>query len=109
MVDKSQLITGSRLPTGEVEVPGIGMVTVRGLSRFEVVRLGELGRKEDFDGAETWTLACGMVDPALSEHEVRDWRKAACPGELDAVLEKITELSGLNDNALKEASKSTGV
>lgn len=101
-VDKERLLK-PRLAEREVEVPGVGTVRVRSLSRSEVIRMGTLGRDGDFDGAETFALACGMVDPALAEHEAREWRRNASSDEVEPVLEAITQMSALGDDALKEA------
>lgn len=102
LIDKAAL-TKARLPEREVEVPGVGTVRVRGLSRAESLRIGQLAGDGDLDGSEVYLLAAGMVDPALSEDDVIEWRKAAPGDELTPVVEAILVLSGLKEESFKEA------
>jgi hypothetical protein len=104
MLDKEQLLK-PRLPEAEVQLPGLGVVRVRGLSRAETVHMGKLAVDGDLDASETWLVACGMVDPALDEHEARDWRKAAPGDELTPVVDTILELSGLTEDAQKTTER----
>ena len=98
-VDKESLFA-SRLPQDDVEVPGIGTVRVRGLSRAEANAIQKLTGTEKF---EQKILAYGMVDPALTEDEVARWLRAASYGELEPVVARIGELSGLMDDSAKKA------
>jgi hypothetical protein len=104
MLDKEQLLK-ARLPEREVEIPGLGLVRVRGLSRAETVQMGRLANDGDLDASETWLVACGMVDPPLDEDESRAWRKAAPGDELTPVVSAILELSGLTEDAQKTAER----
>lgn len=98
-VSKEELFA-ARLPSAEVEIPGVGTVRVRGLSRGEVFGVQNA---KGTAAVERKILAFGMVDPALTEPEVQRWQEASPAGELDEVVDKIRELSGLNDKAEKEA------
>lgn len=93
----------SRLPEAEVEIPDVGTVRVRGLSRSEVLQMKKFG--EDADAAELFVMACGTVDPVLTEDEVQQWRSGAPAGELEAPVNRILELSGLLPAARREAEK----
>jgi hypothetical protein len=100
-VDKKRLLK-SRLPEAEVEVPGVGTVRVRGLSRLEVLEL----QREDTDGPgvfERKIVAVALVEPKLSEAEVAEWQAASVADELEPVTRTINELSGLVKDAAKEA------
>jgi hypothetical protein len=99
MIDKEALLK-TRLPEAEVPIPGVGTVRVRGLSRGEV-----FGTQKAKDTAvmERKILAFGMLDPVLTEAEVQRWQEACPAGELDPVVDKIRELSGLSDTSEKEA------
>lgn len=103
-VDKSVLLK-DRLPEADVEIPGVGVVHVRGLSRGEVLGL----QKKVGDGAdraarmERETIALAMVDPVLTVMEVQRWQEASPAGELEPVTEKIQELSGMKETSEKEA------
>jgi hypothetical protein len=89
----------ARLPEDTVAIDGIGEIRVRGLSRGEVFAIQKVSKgTADF---ERRTLACGLVDPAMTEDEVRQWQDAAPAGELEPVGDKIRELSGLVKGADK--------
>lgn len=88
-----------RVPEGTVELDGIGTVRVRGLSRGEVFAAQKTAK--DTESQECRYLALGMVDPELTEDEVRQWQASSPAGELEAVVEKIKELSGLGKAADK--------
>nr|UXE44749.1 hypothetical protein Hi04_10k_c361_00013 [uncultured bacterium] len=98
-MDKSALFA-DRLPEAEVEIPGVGIVRVRGLTRAEVLKVRKATDSENMDGdralvLERKLLAKAMVDPELTEAEVGQWQEKATPGELEPVIEKVQELSGL--------------
>lgn len=99
MDDLKARLLKPRLPEDEVDVPGIGTIRVRGLSRAEAITVkGHQGT----DKFEQMVLVFGVVDPALSEDEVSGWLQAASFDELDPVLTKIGQLSGLMDDSAKE-------
>jgi hypothetical protein len=93
----------ARLPEREVDLEGVGTVRVRSLSRAEAGRLPQMA--EDPDAAEVFILATGLVDPSLSEDEVRTWLANATAGEVETVTEAILALSGLLGDAVGEARR----
>lgn len=101
-----ELLFKSRLHEAEVEVPGVGTVRVRGLSRAEVLLCQNVAEGEGQAGAfERKLLAMAMVDPELTEAEVGAWQKASTAFEMEPVTLKVQELSGLNETVAKEALK----
>lgn len=110
-IDKEALLK-DRLNEAEVEVPGIGTVRVRGLSRGEVISMQKATDNEHtLDGPrvlviERKMIALGMIEPQLTEDEVKQWQKAAPANEIDPVMAKISELSGLDKGAGKAAMRS---
>lgn len=77
------------------------VVLVRGLSRYEWFLAGKTtdGDANDF---ETKMIAMGLVSPAMTEKQVEKWRKK--PGtvaDLNAVSDRIRELSGAGEGADK--------
>lgn len=103
-MDKAQLFR-SRLPEDDVDLPGVGKIRVRALSRAESLAV------RDTDGwlaKERRILACAMVDPKMTENEVAQWQAAAGNGELDLVTGKVAQLSGMEEDSGKEAFKSDG-
>lgn len=98
-VDKEALFA-PRLPEDDVEIPGVGTVRVRALSRGEVFGVQKL---QGTPVIERKILALGMVDPTLTEAEVQRWQDASPGGELDPVVDRIRVLSGLAEGAEKAA------
>jgi hypothetical protein len=95
---KAKLLT-SRMPTDEVEIPGVGTVTVRGLSRGEVFAIRKVANGDQ--DVERKTLARAMVEPEFTEDEAGQWQAASPAGELEPVTKRIQELSGLAEGADK--------
>ncbi len=103
-VDKAALLDSARvLPRDTVEVPGVGEVEVRGLSRAEVIQMQTAG---SVDEMEVKTIAFGMVDPQLTEEEVRQWRSTKESVEVRPVSDRILELSGMAPDQQTEKERS---
>lgn len=98
-----ELLFKPRLAEDDVDVPGVGTVRVRGLNRIEAMQVSSAGGPE---AIERRMLAFGMVDPKLTEDEVKEWQRASAAGEMEAVSARIAELSGLSPGAGKETYKS---
>lgn len=101
-MDKSALladrVTGT---TAEVEIEGVGTITVRALSRWEMIQGGKLA--DDPMGQERFILSKAMVDPPMAEHDVAEWQKCSPPGEINKVAAKVNELSGIGQGADKSS------
>lgn len=104
-MDKSVLLA-DRLPRGEVEVPGVGTVALRALSRYELVLAGK--GTEDSALIEARLLSYTLLDPQLSVDEVRQWQRSAPSGEVGLVVDKMRELSGLGEGADKSSVSGPG-
>ena len=85
-------------------------VTVRGLTRQEHLTSGYLaGEKPDAERlltAESYVLAHGMVEPALTLEEATEWRSTAPGIVVGPVLDMIRTLSSSGPDAAKEIYKS---
>lgn len=81
-----------------VEIDGIGSISVRGLSRYEMVQAGKI---EDPVHQERFILSKAMMDPKLTEDEVGQWQEGSPPNEINEVATKINELSGIGQGAGK--------
>lgn len=93
-----------RLPKPhDVELPGIGTVSVRGLSRAEVLELQDVDGRLEF---ERKLVSLGMVRPAMTPEDVAAWQAASLSDEIETITKKISELSGLEAGARKRAYKS---
>lgn len=97
------LLFKPRLPEDEVEIPGLGTVRVRALSRAEVV--DELKAGDESVPFECRLVALAMVEPTLTVDEVAEWRRVSLPDEVEAVTRKINDLSGLTKESAKDAYK----
>lgn len=78
-------------------------IRVRGLTRTQVLELRKLSDSKDF---EPQMLAYGVVEPKLTKGHAVQWLDSAPAGELDSVVERIYDLSGLGEDAGKAAYKS---
>lgn len=99
-MDKANLFK-PRTTEREVDLPGVGTVRVRALTRAEVTPI--VGVEMPLDELERRLLVLAMVDPALSDAEVAQWYEAAPAGELNPVLDAIRDLSGVKQGAANEA------
>jgi hypothetical protein len=88
-----------------VELPGGGAVRVRGLTRAEGHELRGL-EKQGPQEQEIYAVATALVEPKMSEADVRVWFLEGSAGDLQPIAAKINELSGMNPGAGKELTKS---
>lgn len=86
--------------TGEHEIPGVGIVTFRALSRHEMIEAGKHGDGDALQ-QERYILSRAMLDPVMGEHDVAAWQKASIPGEINEVAKAINALSGIGQGAAK--------
>lgn len=101
---KARLLAGGGdAETAKVETHA-GVVTVRPLTRSEVLKLN-MGRELgviDVAAFERAMVAIAMVDPVMTEDEVRVWQDHdAAGGALADITDKISEISGLAQGAQK--------
>lgn len=87
------------LPRMMVDVAGTEM-SVRGLTRSESLKVAELLNKGDQDAAENYGLSCGCDE---TEEDMRAWRNSVPSGAVQALVDAIAELSGLNEGAQKSS------
>lgn len=98
-VDISKLLA-ARLPEKDVEIEGVGTIRVRGLTRGLAILVA------DTDGTakrERLILRHGLVDPVLTDEDVKAWMESAPAGEVDKVVTEIARLSGMLPESEKEA------
>jgi hypothetical protein len=99
-IDKATLLA-ERFGVKEVEVEGVGTVRVRPLSRAEALSL--TGGDVDEAEAEQKMVAAALVEPKLTADEVGIWQANSPAGELQAVVEVLMQISGLEKAAAKAA------
>lgn len=100
-MDKSKLLADRfSMNTDTVEIDGVGEITVRGLSRYELL-LADKKYPDDAMRKERFVLSVAVLDPKLSEDDVEVWQKASGPTEINRVADKVNELSGIKKGAAK--------
>lgn len=104
-MDKDALFR-PRCTEKDVELPGVGTVRVRGLTRAQVLEISK-GANDGKD-MEPQALSWAMVDPELTVDEVKRLFEVASFGEIQLLNETVNELSGIAGLAQKEAYKSPG-
>lgn len=95
MIDKAALLNLAN-PQDTVELDA-GKVTVRGLSRAEVLELLDR-RSSSTAAAEAYALLKGIVEPELTAEEVGLWQQGP-GGDIAKISNRIMELSGLIEGA----------
>ena len=107
-VDVDALLSAdTEFDTDTVEIPGLGLMTVRGLSRAEQRRVYALYEKHpgDVGPAESFMVAKGSVDPKMTVEQVDVWATRPAGRHIGLVVDKINELSGLEEGAASEATE----
>jgi hypothetical protein len=98
------------LPEDDVELSGGRVVRVRGMTRSEVLKVRSqvkdvadaIKRQAEF---ERRLIAMAMVNPPMTTADVQRWQDASAAGEIERVTNRVEVLSGLKDDAVKEAVK----
>ena len=101
----------ARKVAGRTEVVPLGdgtAVEVRGITRGEAAEIGKIdSEREDADKeAEIMALSFGLVNPALTLDEVREWYAGEASGAVQLISDMIRSLSGQAQGQGKEATKS---
>ena len=105
-VSKEDLLKGRTHGVHEVDVPEVGVVTVRPLNRQEATSLRLMGQEgATLDELEQKMVSMSMVEPKMTPEDVAAWQQASPAGDLEVVTAKIAEISGLNQGAPKAAYK----
>lgn len=87
----------------DVELEGLGTVTVRGLTRKEVLDIQD--QMDDPAEADARSLSLVFVDPKLTIEQARQLQTVVSAGSLEPLNEAVARLSGMKPGAMKEAVK----
>lgn len=107
MLDKEALIANRVADrTEEVEIPGLGSVRIRALSRAELM----MANRHDGDTLkwEQFTLSRAMVEPTMTESDVAAWQRASMADEINVVSMAVNKLSGIGQGADKSGVPDDG-
>lgn len=99
--NKADLLKKAAIGPEEIEVPGVGTVTIRPLTRAEALGMQDVDMRADV--MEQKLLAMAMVDPQLTEDEVAEWQANSPAGLMHDVVLRIIEISGMHQVAAKSA------
>lgn len=99
-IDKAVLL-GQKFGYEDVEIPGVGVVTIRALTRGEAIRIQ--GDEMLAEVMECKLLAMAMVDPKMTEEEVKEWQDTSPAGQMQPVVKAILVLSGMTEEVTREA------
>lgn len=102
MIDKKALLTAA-FPEEIVELQRGGCVKVRAMTRGEALQIA--GKKMPLAESERWVLSRTVVEPKLTEEDIAAWQEASPAGEIQEVFETVNRLSGMEEEADKEAYK----
>jgi hypothetical protein len=106
-MDKSKLLA-DRLNRDTLEIEGVGTITVRGLSRFELLLAGKNAGEQGTAVMEQHMLSMAMVDPEMTTEDVKAWQKASPAGEIMPVVNLVNRLSGVGQGADKSRVPEAG-
>lgn len=101
-VSKQDLLK-SRFGITDVEIPDLGTVKIRALSRGEALKIQ--GVEKDTAEMEQWLVSLAMVEPKMTAAEVKEWQDNSPAGELQVVTEAIIKSSGMEEHVVKETMK----
>lgn len=100
-MDKSKLLADRVSDvTDTVEIPGVGTVKIRALSRFEIIKAGQYADGDQL-AQERYILSRAMLDPLMGEDDIAAWQKGSMPEEINPVANAINALSGIGKGAAK--------
>lgn len=108
MTVNKEALFAKRVKELVVSIPDVGDVKVRALTRSEVLGLGIVpGQSVELDlaVAEQKLLSRAMVEPTMTEADVKSWQDSSPASEINVVFMAVIELSGLNSDGPKEMVK----
>jgi hypothetical protein len=102
-VDKAALLACD-IDAEDLDVPGLGLVRVKGLTRAETVETMA------FEGAawERAIIVRGLVEPRLTDEEVLNFQNNKRSGVVTTIFNQIVHLSGVERGAAKSDSAENG-
>jgi len=95
-----ELTEPGQMPEDDVQLSSGRWVRVRALTRAEAHHMNSI---EGMFETEVFALSRGIVAPKINRAQVEAWLKVAVAGELDPASSRISELSGMSDDADKRA------
>lgn len=97
-ISKDKLLKAGELDTQTVEIPGVGDVEIRGLTRKQALAVADESKTER---REALIVSYGLVEPSLTAREAQEWFKSVPAGLVQPLTLAISDLSGLSEGAEK--------
>lgn len=101
-----EVLLSQRFGVRAYPIPGVGVVRVRPLTRGEALEM--VGKEYDQAELECKLLSIAMIEPALTEADVRHWQLNATAGELADFVEFVQDISGMKAAAAKSGLPDAG-
>jgi hypothetical protein len=86
---------------GKCVLPDGSEVEIRGLTRNEVYKSEKVENDQGREARDNYLISLGMVNPKLTVEDVAAMGDEGNAGDAVAILERISELSGLKQGADK--------
>lgn len=102
-LSRDELLSAGLDERATVPVPG-GHVVIRAVSRAQALQIRAAGREPAKQ--EPLILHYGLAEPELSLADAAKWIEAANAGVIQQVVLAIAALSGMDEHAGKERTKS---
>jgi hypothetical protein len=96
-------ILARKVGKGKVELPSGGEVAIRAITRDEVYAAEEIDKEHGRAERDNFIVSKAMTDPVMSRQDVAEWGASGSAGDITAVLERVSELSGLSEGARKRS------
>jgi hypothetical protein len=84
----------------DYELPGVGWIRIRGLSRAEFMEAGKR-YGQDMAAQERFILSRCVIIPRVTEADAGHWQQASGINEINKLAMHINEMSGLSEGADK--------
>lgn len=98
MIDREEFLKLASTPHKVLFLPAdAGQVEIRSLTAGEMIQLGKV---DDADQGP-WLIHCGLVEPAISLDDAREFWSACAPELGTFLVNAINDLSGLAEGAQK--------
>lgn len=94
-------LTQPRLQGEEIEIPGVGTVLVRALSRHEMLTASKAAESGGALAMEREMISYALLEPTMTVDQVAEWQKASPASEMMPIVHKINALSGIGKGAEK--------
>jgi hypothetical protein len=98
MVTKEELLASASVPTEDYDMPRVGLIKLKGLTRQESL---EVGQAKNLVEQDRLLIMHGIAEPKLNYKDVETLSATMSSGTLEEITQAIARLSGM----LKESGR----